>query len=383
MEADAASYIERAEAEVVRWEWVADSDTLWEIPEPRTGEEIPKKILKAEPPTENRWKAVLFGYGADDRILVSRRFQDHWEGRDGGTQFGALWIESVWAEDVLLRFVHERWGPEHHRLKLGSFVHSVRDGTGRIVEVDWWFGDRDVHRRTQYVWDGGRVDHALTDEFERRGAVPCDRRRRDYEYDDQGLLRIRSSSERHAGVVWYRRSPQALRRARKLIDDELPGRIRAWAERVAPSEPVYALGIVYSMDAPELPPALALGTLAELRGWQERCHDIADFRMHAFNPGEFELFDGEPLELMDAALADAYTLLNQDWRLAENDREPGTTLRRCAKKLLQADWAEILRVVDDFVVLVVEDEIGDDHIKLVRATVPRDVLARLESLDRA
>jgi hypothetical protein len=137
---------------------------------------------------------------------------------------------------------------------------------------------------------------------------------------------------------------------------------------------------VHSVDAPELPPALGLGTLAELQRWQEQFRDIWDLRMHAFSPVEFRLFDGVPPELTDdPALQDGYALLNQDWRLAENDREPRTTLRRCAKELLRIDWSKILTPADDFVVFVVEDEIGDDLTKLLRATIPRDVLGRLES----
>jgi hypothetical protein len=46
--------------------------------------------------------------------------------------------------------------------------------------------------------------------------------------------------------------------------EQLPGRIRAWATRVAPPEPVCALILVFSIENPDPAPTLTLGRLAEL-----------------------------------------------------------------------------------------------------------------------
>jgi hypothetical protein len=397
VEADSASYIAQAETEVAEWAWVAQSETLWEVPQPLAGDEGRLRILSAEPSPEERASAVLLGYGANGDVIVARYFTDHWEGRDGGTRYGGVSIESVRVSGVLLRFRHERRGRHQDRVVLGSLVRGVYDDDGRLGEVWWWFGGHHAPeaKRTAYIWAGSRLRCAIEESFDRDlddlDALR-DRTRIDYEYDDRGLLRVRWTTEHNrffadsvgdSGVSWFRRSPKALRAARKLIDTELPDRIRAWVARVAPAEPLYGLGIVHSIDAPELPPALGLGTVAELRAWRAKHDDLDEFRTYAWNPAEFRHFDPLPAELTGPALDDAYALLNQDWQLSESETEPRATLRRCARRLLQVDWAEVGAPAEDFVVFVVEDEIGDDLLTQLHATIPRHVLRRVEALRRA
>jgi hypothetical protein len=324
VERDAAAYVAAAEALVVRWEWVARSDTLWEVPEPRVGAEAPMRVLPQEPPPEERENARLLGYDGDGRIVAARYFRDHWEGRDGGWQRGVVSVEAAMAGHVLLRFTHERWGFVQHQIKLASLIAAEREDDGRITVMRSWAPDGCSESR--FHWEGGRLEHALVDRFERDGRDGFRSRkrlRREYEYDDQGLLRVRwvkefdryfADSEGDSGVSWYRRSPRSLRAARKLVNDRLHTLIEAWVARVAPPEPVYGLGIVYSLDAPTLPPALGLGTVAELRAWQARCDDVEELRSYAFNPAEYRHFDPVPAELdEDPALQDAYAQLNQEW----------------------------------------------------------------------
>jgi hypothetical protein len=391
VEADFARYVARGEAAVARWEWVAWSETLREGPNPGAGDEAPLRVLAREPSAEKRESAVQVGYDSTGAVVAVRYFRDHWAGSVDGTQHGVLVIESVWLDGVLLRFHHRRHGLDFHEVSLGSLtVPEYRDD--RLVASRSWSGGADEPRagESRYEWDGDRLVHSTHESFD--GALGkteglIDRWRRDYEYDGEGLLRVRSTTE-HAQwaeaigdsmVIWFRRSPAALRRARKLVNQELPRRIRAWVERVAPQEPVYGLGIVYSIDAPGLPPALGLGTMAELAAWRSEYTDIWSLRTSMWSPVEFRHFDAVPDELIgDADLEDAYALLAQDWQLAENEREPRTTLLRCARELLRLDWSSVLTPGPDFVIFVVADEIGDDLPKQLRHTVPSGVLTRLE-----
>jgi hypothetical protein len=143
---------------------------------------------------------------------------------------------------------------------------------------------------------------------------------------------------------------------------------------------LYGLGIVHSVDAPELPPALGLGTVAELRARRAKHKDLDEFRTYAWNPAELRHFDPVPPELTGPALDDAYALLNQDWLLSESETEPRATLRRCARRLAQVDWSEVCTPAQDFVVFVVEDEIGEDLLTQLHATIPRHALRRVEAL---
>ena len=136
-----------------------------------------------------------------------------------------------------------------------------------------------------------------------------------------------------------------------------------------------------SIDAPfELPPSLALGTLAELHRWQAEHPPGVELRSHVWNPMAWRCIDLQPHELEgDAALQDAYAMLRQDWELAENLAEPATTLRRCAKLLLPARWPDSLRRADAFAVIVIADEPDDDLTSAIRKTVPAAVQRTVET----
>jgi hypothetical protein len=182
-----------------------------------------------------------------------------------------------------------------------------------------------------------------------------------------------------AGVSWYRTAPGAAKRARALVGRELPRRIAAWASRVAPEEPVYALALLHSIDDPTLPPALGLGTVAELERWKSEQPDR--LRDYAWNPAEYRLFEPSPPELTeDAALVDAFAVLNQQWALSENRREPASTLRACARALLaDRHWATPLTCADDFCVVVVPDEHDEQLTKHLRATISATTLRSIEN----
>jgi hypothetical protein len=380
VERSAAEYLREARAAVVQWTWCGPDAHVWERREPVAGDEKPMRLVDDDPGAEQRHRFARFGYGSDGAIVYAQRFTNHWEGRSGGWQHGVVWAENVWRDGVLLSFEHLRHGTEHHRVLLSTLSRHVVDDSGRTVERHSW--GRDTSSRTLYQWEGDVLSSAVSESFD--GALGDDtglvwRLRLTYERDELGLVRVRWTTEFHrhlpdavgdSGVAWVRRSPAALRAARRLVDRELPARIVAWAERVAPAEPVYGLGLMWSIDAPGLPPSLGLGTVRELRDWRQRGAPGFELRSWIWNPAEFACFDPLPAELVgDAALDDAYALLRQDWELAENEREPATTLRRCAKHLLEVDWSAALTAAGCFCVFVVADELDDTLSRQLRKTV--------------
>jgi hypothetical protein len=247
----------------------------------------------------------------------------------------------------------------------------------------------DAATRTEYVWEGERPVFAIKDAF--AGALgPADaarsRTRYAYDYDEQGLARIPYKVEDVAsgevlatGLQWIRSSPDAFAAARALVVAELPARILAWATRVAPFEPVAALALIVSADEAELPPRLALGTVAELRainaqhGGQER-HD-----WHAFSTMGFECWDPEPEELCgDVAFDDACALLVQEWwRVRELDASL-ELLRDVVRRLQRLDWSEALR--PSAIYVTVDDLSDEDALEHVQATVSAEIIDALKAL---
>jgi hypothetical protein len=383
VEQSAVDYLREAEAAVVRWAWCGPEVHLWELREPVAGHEASLRIVAEDPGAERRHRFAHFGYGPSGAIVLARRFTDHWAGRFDGTQHGVVRSEKVWRDGVLLWFEHLRHGTEHHRVRLSTLRRNLIDDLGRAVESQSL--GRETSTRTRYGWDGNVLTSAVTEHFD--GALgdevaPVRRLRLTYERDELGLVRVRWTTEFHkhipevmgdSGVSWFRRSPAALRAARRLVDRELPRRILAWAERVAPAGPVYGLGLMWSVDAPELPPSRGLGTVQELRDWRDRHAPGFELRARIWNPAEFACFDPTPAELVgDAALEDAYALLRQDWEVADNEREPAATLRRCARTLLHANWTPGLNAADYFCVFVIANEIDDTLSQQLRKAVPAD-----------
>jgi hypothetical protein len=158
---------------------------------------------------------------------------------------------------------------------------------------------------------------------------------------------------------------------------ELPDRIAAWVERVAPDEPGYCLAILYSADASSFVPASGLGTDSERRDWIDK-FEPADRRSMLWNPAEYRLFDPEPAELMrDDNLAAALELVAQESRATLDQAQPRKLLTAAAKTLAQRGF-EGLRKTEPFTVLAVDDELADLE-RCLRALVPNDDLVRLEN----
>lgn len=370
IEADFDAYVRAAEAAVARSEWLAFSPDLVEFPRTHAGDEKPGRAIAPTSPGDK----VCVGYDTAGIVRVARYH---------GPAVSS--IVAAWSGDVLLR-----WCPTGVRLALLSLSHLQRDADGRPRELRTWFDGWRARRKT-YVWRGDSLQRTAEEEYDEDLGAPAALREQlqsEYEYDAQGLLRVRWKATYHrpdaeswtdGGVSWCRRSPQALKAARAVVARELPRRVAAWAARVAPQEPVYALALQFSVDDPALPPALGLGTVAELTAW--KAQHGPNLRDDAWNPAEYRIFEPTPPELTDSVeLLDAFALLNQDWALSENDREPAATLRRCARRLL-ADlaWAATLELADGFAVVALPDEHDDDFSRHLAATVPAATLRSIEA----
>jgi hypothetical protein len=373
IEAAAEDLLERGDAAVTRWQWSGPRAHLWEEREPVVGFEDPFKTAPGDPGSARRRDFAHFGYDDDDRIVVAHRFADREtvDGVDGG----ALEIACVWIDGVFVRFVHDPWAPEPGTMSLHTVGRNLLDGRGRVSVIERW--TRDEFRRSTFSWDDEHPVGVVHERSYRDEVVERDRV--EHERDAEGLLRVRWTTEfsrsspesvGHSWVGWHRRSPKALRAARRLVDEGLPARILDWAARIAPDEPVYALGLVWSVDAPELPPWLALSTVSELREWRERHPARRELQSRIWDPAAWRCADLQPAELeADSSLQDAYALLRDDWELAGNEAEPAATLRRCAKRLMAADWPQDVRRADAFAVVVMSDE-PNDITAAVRKTVP-------------
>jgi hypothetical protein len=385
----AADEYRAAAAERVReWVWCGPDPQRWELREALIGNEEPLRVVEGDPGTERRSRFARFGYDADGLIAVAHRFTNHPGGRSMAPLWGVLHREVLWSGDVALHLRHEYGSGGAHRV-VSTFSRRIADATGQTIALEA-FG-RETSSRTRWLRRDGQVAESYSESF--AGALDdpealSERRREVYERDGAGLMRVRWelefsrwSPERQGdgGVAWVRRSPKALRAARKLVDAELLERIHAWVARVAPAEPVYALGLLWSIDAPTLPPALGLGTVRELRAWRQRYQPGFELRSMVWNPAEWEFFDPAPIEFAgDQALQDAFALLNQDWEMSMTDREPAMTLRRSVSALSAGTLDLRVDTAIPFAVFVIADELDDSLPRQLRKTVPAATVRAIE-----
>ena len=406
----AAEIVAAVAAGVRAWEWVESGEHVeLEGPHPLYGHEKTSRLRADPTDTRRRLRSTQYGRDGSGRIVVARRFTGSdasggWPAQEGLLSLQSVWVRALDGSDVQLRFHHRSCGGEQNA-ELAWLLKPVIDG-GVLKEVRSWGsgGDgSDVARRESYEYREGRITGVVTERFSERLGSPGEAYRRSREDvtrgDDGSVSRITwriESDERFPGSVgdegvsYVKRSAPAVREAKRLVERELPERILRWAVRVAPPEPVFSLGLLYSLDDPTLPPALGMGTVAELERWK-RTHGSAKDRGRLqrdealsatmWNPAEYGRFEPNPAELSDTPeLLDAYAQLAQDWQVTENDREPRAMLVRCAKGLAQRDWGGILPIGPAFAVFATDDELSDLGRNL-KATVPavaRRSLSRLE-----
>jgi hypothetical protein len=300
-----AEHVAAAEGEVTEWAWVKNA--VWERLEPiweeRHGRRPNPRRLAGRP--KRKTHADLYGFDAAGQAVVCRRFGDAF-GNDDVIQRETLRVDG----QVFVYVTEGARGVYRHRL---GELHVPTYVDGLLVRLDsWWYRPHDggfYDGREDYVHQEGR----LTSVRSRSGLLSL-------RYADDGeLLTVVADN----GETVYRRSLRgAEARALKLLRAELPGRVAAWARRVAPDEPVGCVVLQYG-DWYEnaLPPVLALATRREIEALGE----------DAFSPAEYGCFDDDPEEFRDIRLADAFEVLNQAWRSTEARDQPRRLLVAVAK----------------------------------------------------
>ena len=166
-------------------------------------------------------------------------------------------------------------------------------------------------------------------------------------YDERGALARLISTVRAPGeperrsVSYARRDPGAVRDARRLVRDSLPGHVAAWVERAAPQEPVVALALLYSREIPGLPPALAIATerdRAQLAA-REREPGIPP---DVWNTAEWSVLEADVREFgEDVDLQAAYRLLLEHFRDTRAPDGVRDILVGCAQALAERSWTEL------------------------------------------
>lgn len=301
-----AEYVSAAEREVTEWVWA--NNAVWEWLEPiweeRYGRRPNPRRLRERP--ERKADAQLYGFNAAEEMVVSRRFGDGF-GNDDVIRRETLRLGQQ-------QFVFETEGARgvyrHHLAQLR--VPTYRDGL--VVRLDsWWYRPHEgfFYGREDYDYEDGRLTTIRTG----------DGREILLRYADDGeLLTVIGLS----GYPVYRRPIRgASARALKLLRDELPARVAAWACRIAPEEQVACVALQYGeWYENALPPALALATRREI---------LALGADDAFSPADYECFDDDPEEFRNATLGDAFELLNQEWRSTEAEDGPRRLLVAIAK----------------------------------------------------
>jgi hypothetical protein len=298
-----------AEAECVVTEWVWAKNAVWErlelIWEERYGKRPNPRRLPGRP--ERKSDAELYGFDAAGQVVVCREFGDGF-GNDDVIRRETLRVEGR----VFVYVTEGARGVYRHRLA-ELRVPTYEDGL--LVRLDsWWYLPHDggfYDGREDYDYQEGRLTSVRTGS----GQLSLN-----YAENGELLTVIADNGE----TVYRRPLKGAEARALRLLRADLPGRVAAWAQRMAPDEPVACVALQYG-DWYEnaLPPALALATRREIETLGE----------DAFSPADYDCFDDDPKEFQDPRLADAFETLNQEWRSTEARHQPRRLLVAVAKAL--------------------------------------------------
>ena len=101
--------------------------------------------------------------------------------------------------------------------------------------------------------------------------------------------------------------------------------------------------------------------------------------LELWNPAELEIAPAFSPDEDDQAYAEAAALLQQEWRMTDDDRAGFKFLARVAKRLNAGGFEDLPRTAD-FVVFAIDPEIPDQaHIERhLRACIPKDVFKDLK-----
>jgi uncharacterized membrane protein YkvA (DUF1232 family) len=349
--------LRECEARVARWAF-APIDADWESPyalwEARRGTEPRSREVSGPGEPEGWRKIVQYGFDVDGSILVARRFTVI-------KGIPRVSDEVLWATvDGHRTHILRTYPPFQDVIMSCAVPHRE----GEIVHgVETWTFDGE-HRQESYTYEGGRLTHIALDDGERYRVG----------YGEDGNLAVIWASnpeddEGRESVVYRRKNPGDIARARKQAVPLLCDGVRAWARRQPVSGTVRVLVIGYDLPPNDvLPPPLGLGqtddaVVAEVAAGAHAAS--------LFSVADQGIFDPVPEEFSEDI--DAFQRLNQEWRSTSDDAAGRRLLLTVAKRLNEQDWTAVFpRIAEDFIVVPVDVELGDLERNLTELGVHRD-----------
>ncbi len=334
----------RASASAIRWAPKRSrGDEPMLLAAEREGEAPVRESVERPPADEDRHKWVACGYDARERLVFSERRKF-----EGSPEQIVVVVPALDDRDVR---VHLTFLASGSRTILARVAIPHCDGP-LLARLELLYDPRDSAgvAEESYEYDGERRLRRIEIVRRRDSAVP-EQYGYDVERDAAGeptLVRHRKQSGE--SVVYRRRSPAAVRKARQRSEGLLVKQILAWAARTAPDEPVYCLAVVYDSEPFAMPATLAWGTERERRNADSR--DM----FAIYTPSEFERFDPMPPELETTALSEDLAILEQEWKATEDTSEPGRLLTKVARSVARS--LEIQRT-EDFIAYAVESDLDN------------------------
>ena len=320
------------EAQVVRWFWASGGVGLFSL-EPFYFEQnhfSKSRILKDAPEdTDNKYQ---YGVNGKDEIIVERSYNE----------FEGLYDEEFYfREEKQIISYHFDSAPEKECINTRIFIYK----DGLLQSIHSAYNNNTWSERTMY-YEGNKLIRQ-----EEKGldyySNPIDNTLL-YTYDVLGKLNSITSG---TGYVRYQKKDKKI--SYKALSEKAAERYYALlvpAIKAYPvKEPLYCINLSFDYQN-ILPTRIGFGTESERQEYQKYGKEA---KHYLWNTAEYaHTIDIEPNE-EDAALFD---LFNQETEMQEKSSAATKLLVACAKRLKE-EWAPLgIPSIDDFVVVVSDEE---------------------------
>ena len=331
-QADYPNLKAQIEAQVVRWFWAAGGVGLFSL-EPFYFEQnrfSKSKILKDAPEdTDNKYQ---YGVNEKDEIIVELSYNE----------FEGLYDEEFYfREEKQIISYHFDSAPEKECINTRIFIYK----DGLLQSIHSAYNNNTWSERTMY-YEGNKLIRQ-----EEKGldyySNPIDNTLL-YTYDVLGKLNSITSG---TGYVRYQKKDKKI--SYKALSEKAAERYYALlvpAIKAYPvKEPLYCINLSFDYQN-ILPTRIGFGTESERQEYQKYGKEA---KHYLWNTAEYaHTIDIEPNE-EDAALFD---LFNQETEMQEKSSAATKLLVACAKRLKE-EWAPLgIPSIDDFVVVVSDEE---------------------------
>jgi len=322
----------QVEAQVVRWFWAGGGVGLFSL-EPFYFEQhrFPKsRILKETP--ENTEDKYQYGVNANNEIIVERSYNE----------FEGLYDEEFYfREEKQIISYHFDSAPEKECINTRIFIYK----DGLLQSIHSAYNNNTWSERTMY-YEGNKLIRQ-----EEKGLDyylnPIDNTLF-YTYDILGKLNSITSG---TGYVRYQKKDKKI--SYKKLSEKVAERFYALLvptiKAYPVKEPLYCINLSFDYQN-ILPTRIGFGTESERQEYQKYGKEA---KHYLWNTAEYaHTIDIEPNE-EDAALFD---LFNQETEMQEKSSAATKLLVACAKRLKE-EWAPLgIPSIDDFVVVVSDEE---------------------------